>query len=352
MGSKARQLIRDVRANPWRALTWRSCRDAAAGEVLAQMIDEAIFEMKSLEAIKLACLYQGLAIEIGADHLKCKAEACLGSALRGLGLLEEASQQMQRAEELAAGCDDCLSNLYWRWGVVSCHQMARERGLSLLDRALMHAEKVGDDRCTTNVLLYRSWAHGYFHNAAAGFEDVKRAIGLITPEMPSRCLLTAAVNVLALAVGLGDEAEIRAAVRMIEELKTLAKGLQAHAKARPMLRWIRGLGYEKQGDVKEAVRALESAIRGLERFEMLTEKKAAMADLARIRRKGKQLETNDRHIRRLIEECLRLEQDPATVKVLERARREPSEQNLLAWRFKLPSRVPALEPVPSAGVIA
>lgn len=352
MDSRTRQLIRDVRANPWRALTWRSCRKEAAGEVLAQMIDEAIFEMESLGAIRLACIYQGLALEVGGDHVKCKAEACLGSALRSLGLLEAAAQRMQRAEELAAGCDDCLGNLYWRWGVVSCHQMAPEHGLSLLDRALVHAEKAGDDRCVSNVLLYRSWAHGFFDMYAAGFEDVKRAIGLIKPDMPSRCFVTAAVNVLALAVCLGDEAKVKAAVRMVEDLKTLTKGLYIHAKVRPMLRWIRGLGHEQLGEVKEAVRALESAIHGLERFGMLAEQKAAMADLARIRRMGKQLETNDRHIRRLVELCLRLETDPETIEILKRARRDPSIENLHAWRSRMPSRVPAMQPPASAGVIA
>lgn len=351
MDPRTRQLSRDVRTEPWRAIAWKSCRKEAAGEVLSQMIDDAIFENESTKAFELACVYRGLATVVAGDHVKSKAEACLGSALRSFGRMAEATLQMQQAEKLAGSCDDCLGNVCLRWAVVLCHQRSQEDALKYYARALAHFGRTGNQNGMCRVFLNRSWAHGYFHNAAAGFEDVKRAIGLITPDMPSRCFVTAAVNVLALAVCLGDEAKIKEAVGLVEDLKKLTKGLCVHAKARPMLRWIRGLGHERLGEVKEAVRALESAIRGLERFNMLDEQKAAMADLARIRRMGKQIETNERHIRRLIETCLRLETDPETIKILKRARRNPSIENLLAWRARAPSRIPSMVPAASAGVI-
>jgi tetratricopeptide (TPR) repeat protein len=352
MELRTRQLIRDVRANPWRAISWKSCRKEAAGEALSQMIDDAIFEKELLQAFELACIYRGLAKEIANHHIKCKSEACLGSVLRSLGHLNEATLQMQRAEQLAGSCDDCLGSVYWRWAVLLCHQRSQEETLKYYDRSLMHLESIGDRVSMCRVFVNRSWACGCFHLAAEGFGNVKRGIDLIAGELPPRIFVTAGVNALASAVSLESKEKVVEALEMIERLKKETKGLHIHAKVRPMLRWIRGLAYEKLGDIKNAVRAIEYAISGLDRFGMIDEKKAAMADLARIRRKGKQLETNDRHIRRLIEECLRLEQDPEILKTLERARREPSEENLLAWRTKLDSRVPCLEPETSAGVIA
>ncbi|NJL28103.1 MAG: hypothetical protein HC897_09485 [Thermoanaerobaculia bacterium] len=180
---------------------------------------------------------------------------------------------------------------------------------------------------------------------------MKQATALLRGNMPSRYFVAAAVNALSLAVAIGKTENISAALAIVDAVRFKVRGTRSHSRALPILRWVRGMAFDRIDNAKEAVRSLESAIAALDRLGMIEEKKAAMADLARIRRKGKQVETNDRHILRLIEECLRLEEDVERMKILKRARRDPSEENLFAWRSSVLTCVPMLEPVGESGAI-
>lgn len=344
MDAGVKRLISEITKEPWVAVFWPSCQKEKVVRELGRLIDDMIFDHEPLAALEMAEIFRGLSKRIKETHLQCKAEACLGSVFRLLGLYNFAEEQLRYAERLAASCDNCLCEVYKRWAVLFGYKNALDASLDFSDRALVHAEIANVAEETCDCLLSRGATCRLMGRNIEGFENVRRAVGLLSAEMPSRFFVAAAVNALSLAVASGEPSKVSLALTVVEDVRSKTHGSRAHSRALPILRWIRGLAFDKIGNSKEAIRSIEAALPALDRLQMIEEKKAAMADLARIRRKGKQLETNDRHIRRLIEECLRLERDIKRVKILERAKRDPSEENILAWRSSVGSYVPIMEP--------
>lgn len=351
MEPKIKRLVGEIIRDPWNAVFWPSCHRREVARELISLIDDAIFAAESSRAMEMAQIFRGLAGKIGDAHLQCKAEACLGSVLRSFGLYEHAEAQLRIAERLAGVCDDCLCGVYKRRSAVLAHRRLLDESLILFDRALTHAERANVAMEMCDCLIGQSAVCRFLDRNFEGFESVKKAVGLLKPEMPSRLFVAAAVNALSLAVAIGEEVKISAALALVDDIRSKMYGSRSHSRALPILRWVRGLAFDKLGKTATAVRLIESALPALDRLGMIEEKKAAMADLARIRRKGKQIETNDRHILRLIEECLRLERDIERLEILERARRDPSAENLLAWRSSANTCVPIFEPVGESSAI-
>lgn len=346
MDFRTKKLLTEIQKDPWLGMEWTACHEEPIAEMYVILIDDAIFEGDRKKALELAYIFRGVSRRVGSRHIECKSEACLGSAFRFSHLFDLADEQLERARELVGSCHDCQGEVWKRRGAMLYYIAQYEESLGCYHRALGHMEQCGDKFKICDVLLGRAGVYRLLEGNSKGMEDVVRAIDLIFPEMPSRYYIAAAVNAISLAAGSDDEAAYVTAMAIAERLREKMKGIKIHSRVRGIVRWIRGLAFEKLRDITNGVRFLESAISTFERLDMREERKTAMADLARIRRKGKQRETNDRHILRLIEETLRLDVDEETVSILERSRSDPSESNILAWRSALDSYVPNLEPVP------
>ncbi len=351
MNQRTKQLIAQIEKDPWIALEWKACHSEEVAEALVEVVDRTIFERDVKKALEYSYALRGLASRIGSDRIVCKAEACLGSTFRILDRYDLAIAQMEHAERLARSCDqhnECLGDVYKRRGTLSFYQYQYDESLSFLNAALTCFEEAPNkqEREISAVLLLRSGTSRLLGKNREGLRDIQEAVSLMTPTMPSRYFVAAAVNAISLAAACCDEEIYSLALSIADELREKVKGGELHPRVRGVLRWIRGLAFEKLCDQKNAVRCLESAISTFDRLGMVPEQKVAMADLARVRRKGKQRETNDRHILRLIEATLRLDVNEETARILARAKEDPSESNILAWRSALDSYVPNLEPVP------
>ncbi len=349
MNQRTKKLLSEVKKDPWIAIEWKACHgnEALATEFIA-LIDDAIFEERTVEAIELAQIFRRLARRIKSRHITCQAEACLGSTFRLLGSYRIALDLLREAEHLAGSCDRCLGAICNRLAAVFAHQWEFGEALNQFEQALAHFQRADENKGISEALLGRSAVCRYLNRNTEGLENVTRAVDLMAPGMSPRYHIAAAVNAISLAAACDDRASYEQARCLVDQLREKLKGIPMNARACSILRWVRGLAFEKLGDIKNAVRCIESAISTLDRLHMLEEQKAAMADLARIRRKGKQVETNDRHILRLIEMTLRLESNEQVIQILERAKRDPSQENILAWRAALDARVPNLEVAPES----
>ncbi len=338
-------LIGHIRSDPWLVIEWKACRNETIANAYIDLIDEAIFERDREEALQGAFTLRGLSRRIN-EHIACKAEACLGSAFCISGLSDLAFKQMNKALRLAGTCDDCLGTVNRRWGAILSDHCQYKEALKRLDKALMHFERINNNAEICLVLIARSGVFRFLDRSTEGMKSLSRALPLIEDGAPARRFVAAAVNAISLAAISDKRKEYGAALEIAEQLRSKIKGGRIHSSARGIIRWIRGLCFEKLCDTKNAIRCIESALSTFERRAMMPEAKVAMADLARIRRKGKQREVNDRHILRLIEATLRLDVDEEVEKILRRAKEDPSEQNILAWRDALHSYMPNLEPFP------
>lgn len=339
-----------VRGNPWRVLQWKSCQKEK--EYLASQfvswIDDALFERDRELVFELSHILLGFSknIDPKSSHVSCKAQLCLGSAFSTVNEFDLAWKKIKNAEALAGTCADCLGNVEKRKGYLSLYQSLFGDSIKSFDQALAHFEGLSDDMEICSTLLCRSATCRYVQKYAEGPRNIERALSLMTAKMPSRFFVTAAVNSISLSAASNDQTHFRFALELIEELRVILKEIRLHSRVRGVLRWVRGLLYDKLGDQRNSIRCVESAVDTFERLGMKEEKRVAMADLARLRRKGKQRETNDRHIKRLIDETLRFELDPKTRDLVRRASHAPTEENILEWRNSLSCYVPSLEPEP------
>lgn len=344
---QTKQLIGHIKSDPWVAIEWKACHIEKVATAYIDLIDDAIFQRDRVRSLQLAFILRGLSRKIN-DRVACKAEACLGSAFGILlNQFDLAVTQMEQSEAMAGSHDDCLGAVYSRWGLILFYQYQFDDALSYFDDALSRFENLGDEAAMCSALLHRSGTFRMLNKYAEGMESIKTALPLMKSETPSRFFMAAAVNAISLAAASDDTGNYNAALSIVDKLRDEIKGRGGmHSSARGVLRWVRGLAYEKLCDMKNAIRCTESALSTFERRAMREEKKVAMADLARMRRKGKQREVNNRHIRRLIDASLSLDIDEETEAILLRAKRNPSEENILAWRNSLESYVPSLEPEP------
>lgn len=351
MDQRTKKLLSDVRRAPWIAAQWKSCREDKVAVKLFPLVDEAIFDRDFKRALALGHAFVGMANSKKDPHLRSKAAAALGSAFRAIGLLDMAIDQLNEAKNLARSCDDCLGNFHKRLAMVFHDKGDFEQALALFDQALAHFERTIDRSEICSVLLGKSHMHGRLRHSSQGFGNARDAIGLMNSEMPFRYFVSAAFNALALAADTGNAENVIEALRMIGDLRTMTKGHREHARTRAILRYVRGLAYDKAGNQKNATRTLENAISTLDRLRMLPEKKTAMADLARIRCKGRQIEPNERSIVRLLDQAIQLETDDEILALLEQARINPTERTILTWRSTLRSYVPSMEPIAESTAI-
>lgn len=351
MDQRTKKLRSEVKRAPWIAIHWKACREDEVANKLFSLVDEAIFELDPKRSLALGYALVGMANMKKDSHLMSKAAAALGSAFRSVGLLELALSQLHEAEDLAQSCSDCLGNVYKRRALVFDDQGALEQSLAQFDKAFSHFERISEraEKCAT--LLGRSHICRRLEYNQEGFTNVCQAFGLMTPEMPSRYFIAAAVNSLSLAVATGDSGNLTIAIQLIGDLRAMTKRYREHARTRAILRYVRGLAYDKAGNQKNATRTLENAISTLDRLRMLPEKKTAMADLARIRCKGRQIEPNERSIVRLLDQAIQLETDDEILALLEQARINPTERTILTWRSTLRSYVPSMEPIAESTAI-
>ena len=332
MDQRMKNLIANIERDPWIVLDWKSCQSQEVANYYIRIIDEAIFDMDYERTPELCAIFRGLARKLNDAHISCKAEACYGSMFRLLGHLDVAVERMKEAEKLGGKCSDCLGGVYKRWAAISANRRKLVESVDYYNLALIHFEKEGNEFEICDCLLGRSAARRFSEQNNEGFEDVARAVDMIGPEMPARFFIAGSVNALSLAAACNEVRITERALAIVEKLRERLKGVRLQTRVLGILRWVRGLALEVLGDIPSAVYWLESAIGTFDRLGMKEEQKTARADLARIRRKAKQKETNNRHIVRLIEQTLRLDVDERTEQVLRLALKNPSPENIQRWR--------------------
>lgn len=221
--------------------------------------------------------------------LLAAAYAVLGSAHRAAGDLGRASRALEKAGDLARGCNDpdSRSDVNMRLAALRAYQAQQPDGsfdqarlATGLDAAQAAVREAHGATALARALCSRALLHGLMGHFAASEHDARQALERIDPK--TRPLdHTTATSLLVWSLSQGDKANQEQAAIFLHQLrKTVPANLPA---IRARLSWAEALLYVPNRRRKaRARRLLDRARRSFLRLGMRPEMVATTADLARI----------------------------------------------------------------------
>lgn len=333
--NSAKNLLGRTDKDPWNCLVGRrpdSYRLHEVGVSLMNQIDHALLERDLDRAI-----YTGVIFEKWAEwdlHFNCKAPAVMAAVYAVCGIYSEAEKKLMKAKERAnrRKCKDCKAHFYKRNSVYLIHNGRPHDALDSYNHAVDLFEELNDPLQKAQCMIGRGAVQYILRNYERGLTDQEQAIELLAP-FGSIFVIAASVNTAAILtkMGKGDLAREK-----VDELQCVLEGIRNIERLKLVLRWIKALLLEETGkreDLKLAGQLLDRVETRMRKHDMTAEIRVLLADRARMAR-------DPNLIRRIASKAFDLELSPMVRGCIENVIRDPSRDNIVAWRDSLDSYVP------------
>ena len=335
---KIRSLVSRARKNPWQPILSRTApryRIPEIGDLYIETIDESLFERRFDNAMRQVVLFEKWS-ETSRDYSP-RAKAAFGTILLICEKMNLADREIRSAVTQAesVGSSICVAECERRLGMLLWYQNRHRDAIGTYTSSLRRFEQEEDSRGVVINFINRGIAYWKLKKYDLALTDEEAAISLINETMPGFYVVAASLNIAAIYASRGDH---EMALQQIENTQAMIKGLDGMSRARLILRWIRGLLLESEGKLKRAIEMLERVDRQMVLLDMDIERRVLLADTARIAK-------NPDKIIRIAERAVRLEDSPHVTTIVNKVIKEPSYENVLAWRDALDTYIP---PFPAA----
>ncbi len=329
IGSVKNRMTRTEK-DPWVCILSRrpeSYQIPEIGDVLIEAVDQALFERNLGNAIRNGVIFEKWS-ERDA-HFRSKSHAVLGSVYTACDLPSLAREKLMEAKSEAGNCSDCLAQYHKRMGTFLVYQGMTKEAIHAYGQSVRLFANEGRGLEEGKSLLNRGAARYILHDFRGGLKDEERAIALLGTNGGIH-LIMASINLVAILAGMGES---ESACSKIEELQDMLKGQEGMDRARLVLRWIRALLLEANGEYKNAGQLLDRVEGRLRKLDMVAELRVLLADRARIARRPAT-------IRKVARKALEIEVSHKIRTMLERIIRKPTPEAIIDWRQALDSYVP------------
>lgn len=329
-----KNLVGRTERDPWNAILGsrpEKYRISEVGLTLIEAVDFALFRRNLREAITSGVILEKWA---GHDlHFDCKAAAVMASVYSVCGLRLEAEKMLVKAKRHGApdsNCkEDCKAQYFKRNGTFLMYENRYRDACLLYGRSADLFLDLGEGKEAGKSLLNRGVALAAMKRFDDALEDENRALDLLGEEF-SFHIIAAAVNIAAIFMELE---QVDLALSQVSHVQDMLKGSDNLERPRLILRWIRALLLVLQGDLKNAGEMIDRVEVRMKRLDMKFEHRVLLADRARIARQPS-------IIKRIAKKAYDMEDIPSVRKIIETVMREPTRENILAWRSSLGSYIP------------
>lgn len=336
-------LLAKIEQDAWRAVDWESCRNIPFAHRFRGLIDNAVFDNDANLALERAFIFKRLCRQIGDKHLVSMSEGSMGSALRVSKAHDLAREHLEIALDLCE-CPTCQGDALLRLAALEDHKGNYQEAVRYSTRALHLVISTGDSREICQSFAKRATSYRLMDSYEESFNDTISAANLVDKMIPHRVAISILLNTLWLSSVL-DHAHLEKALAIVQDMRKRLEGARHHRLTRPYIKWTRGLLQWRLGDVTGSIRSLEYGIQNMERNEMSEQLRLARADIAMVRASSPRPTLQHRHIRNLLEEAIREEDDEDKKEFLGEVLDEPTLDNLLKWRRSIESpQMPVVEP--------
>ncbi len=301
------------------------------GDALIEAVDYALFERKLENALIAGILMERWA---GADEGdKCKAQAVLGGIYSACGMQPLAEEKFLSAKTLLEDECDRQAEYYRRLGTFLWYDNNTQDAQKSYHRSFVLSKRLGDVLGAAKSIIARGSMKWIQRDWESALDDQEAGLDLIKGYAPTYYIVIgASVNIATILTSTGRTAEARA---KIEEIQGQIVGLDGMEKMRVLLRWIRALLLELDGETKNAGQMLDRVEARLRKLDMRLELRTVLADRARIARG-----TASR--KKIARKALEIERFPLVRTKIERVIEEPNIEHIQEWRDALDSYVPSL----------
>lgn len=327
-----KNLVGRTERDAWSTVTGsrpESYRISEVGLALMEKVDHALFERDLDGAITAGVVFQKWAEH--DFHFRCKAPAVMAAVYAVCGLRTEAEKKLVVAKKRvrANRCQDCRAQYLKRTGTFLLYETRYQDAYSAYSRSSGLFLDLGDRKEAGKSILNRGATAFLMHRYDEALRDQESALELLSDGF-SMHVIMASINIAAIYTNLG---QVDRALRQVEVAQEMLQGEGNAERPRLILRWIRALLCEAQGNFKDAGEMLGRVEARMRRHDMKPELRVLLADRARIaRRPGV--------IRQIARRAHALEEIPRIRTLIEAVITAPTRENVMVWRSALDSYVP------------
>ena len=330
-----KNLVTRTETDPWNAVVGRRpniYQIPQVGLSLIEQVDHALFERDMERAIRTGVILERWSQR--DPHFRTKAPAVMASIYTVCNLNEIAERKLREAKQRIEKrhCLECEGIYHQRFGVHLIYTNQPRESVTQYDKAVALFEEVDNSFEIAKSLMGRGVAKsilGYFEDALI---DEERALDIIGSDR-GVYIVMGSINVSAILTKMGKSDIAR---QKIAETLEMVQGIGNMERPKLLLRWIKALLLEEKdsrNDLKLAGQMMDRIAVRMKKHEMKAELRVLLADRARIAK-------DPRTITRIARRAHELEETPHVIKLIEKVMREPTKDNIAAWRNALNSYVP------------
>ena len=326
-----KNLVGRTERDPWTVLIGsrpENYRIREVGLSLIEGVDFALFKRDFHEAITA-----GVILEKWAEHdlhFDCQAAAVLSCYYSVTGLRSEAEKKLVTAKrKIPPDCDECKAQYLKRIGTFYLYEHRHQEAYKSYARSARLFLDLGYEKEAGKSMLNQGAALFFMKRLDDALRDERKALELLGEEF-SIHIIAASINIARI---LTELSQVELALSQIETTQEMLKGSERLERPRLILRWIRALLLEVQGDLKNAGQIMDRIEIRMRSLDMKAELRVLLADRARIARQPSV-------IKRLAKKAYDIEEIPRVKKVIEKVMNDPTRENILAWRTALDSYIP------------
>lgn len=326
-----KNLVGRAERDPWKAILGSRPNTYQIPEVGTQLIaevDKALYERKLDDAFTVGIILKKWSER--DPHFYCKAPAVMASVYSVSGLTYEAEKKIFAAKKrVNPDCKDCGAQFFKRLGTFYIYQHGPQEAFKAYNKSANLFLAIAEPKEAGVSVMNRGVAKYMMHAYDEAMHDQQYALELLGDEF-SMYTIMASANIASIFVA---QKNVSAAIERIEGVQEMLVGENDLERPKLILRWMRALLFEAQGDMKEAGEITDRIEVRMRKLDMKPELKVLLADRARMARQ-------EGTVQRIARKALDMEEVPRIRTLIEKALKTPTRDNILKWRNSLDAYIP------------
>lgn len=298
------------------------------GVSLIHSVDRSLFERKNRDALRT-----GFILEKWAEHhihFNAQVPAVMSSVYSVCQLYHDAEYTIVVAgKRVDPDCKDCQAQYLKRLGTFHFHQRTHAQAIKAYSQSAELFIAIGKPGEAAVSVLNRGASKYYLHQHEEALADQEYALKLIGDEFNMYTVMCS-INIVGILLALEKLDE---ALERIKSIQDTLVGEHDIERPKLILRWVRALLLEAEGNLKDAGEMIDRIEPRMRRYDMKPEMKALLADRARIARQTEIIQD-------IAGKALEMEEIPRIKRIIEAVISNPKRENIISWRNSLNSYVP------------